>query len=94
MKTQCLFLLILFLVGFKDAEEEQKDHDFDSKISSATFLKIMEYGIRTFMNFLKTDKEKPCQILADYFKRNRRGMVDSTLLRLMKRVNQKVCYKF
>ncbi|XP_012574739.1 uncharacterized protein [Cicer arietinum] len=70
-------------------EDGQKDSDFDTKISSASFLKIMEGGIRTFMNFLKTDKKKSCQILKYYFKRNRRGMVDPTLLNLMKKVNQK-----
>ncbi|XP_061344932.1 uncharacterized protein LOC133290826 [Gastrolobium bilobum] len=73
----------------KESEEGQKDGDFHRNISSASFLKIMEDGIRTFMNFLKTDKEKPCQILAAYFRRNQRGTVDPTLLQLMKKVNQK-----
>jgi hypothetical protein len=50
----------------------------------------MEDGIRTFMNFLKADKEKPCQIISAFFKRKRRGSVDPTLLHLMKKVNQKV----
>jgi hypothetical protein len=70
------------------------ESDFHNKISSASFLKIMEGGIRTFMKFLKTDKEKSCHILAYYFRRNKRGMVDPTLLKLMKKVNQKACCKF
>lgn len=51
---------------------------------------IMEDGIRTYMNFLKADKEKPCQIVASFFKRKKRASVDPTLLQLMKKVNQKV----
>lgn len=70
------------------------ESDYHSKISSAAFLKIMEGGINTFMNFLKADKEKSCEILTHYFRRNKRGMVDPTLLKLMKKVNQKVCSKF
>lgn len=60
-------------------------------ISSASFLKIMEGGINTFMNFLKADKEKSCEILTQYFRRSKRSMVDPTLLKLMKKVNQKAC---
>ncbi|KOM57759.1 hypothetical protein LR48_Vigan11g079200 [Vigna angularis] len=71
-------------------EEDQKDGGFQCKISSASFLKIMEDGIKTFMNFLKNDKEKPCQILAAYFRRNQRGTVDPTLLGLMKKKRVKV----
>ncbi|CAN6714316.1 unnamed protein product [Malus baccata var. baccata] len=70
-------------------DDHQKDEGFGSKISSAAFLMIMEDGIRTFMDFLKTDKEKPCQKLASMFKRKRKGSVDPTLLHLMKKVNQK-----
>jgi hypothetical protein len=51
---------------------------------------IMEDGIRTFMNFLKADKEKPCQKISAFFRRGRRGSVDPTLLQLMKKVNKKV----
>ncbi|XP_027343229.1 uncharacterized protein LOC113855796 [Abrus precatorius] len=80
---------LLLVPEYQDLEEDQKDGGFQCKISSTSFLKIMEDGIRTFMNFLKTDKEKPCQILAAYIRRNLRGTVDPTLLRLMKKVNQK-----
>ncbi|KAG5014733.1 hypothetical protein JHK85_020869 [Glycine max] len=80
---------LLLVPEYQDLEEDQKDGGFQCKISSASFLKIMEDGIKTFMNFLKNDKEKPCQILAAYFRRKQRGTVDPTLLRLMKKVNQK-----
>ncbi|RDY11110.1 hypothetical protein CR513_04279, partial [Mucuna pruriens] len=81
---------LLLVPEYQDLEEDQKDGGFQCKISSASFLKIMEDGIRTFMNFLKNDKEKPCQILATYFRRNQRGTVDPTLLRLMKKKRVKV----
>lgn len=44
------------------------------------------------MNFLKADKEKPCQIVASFFKRKKRPSVDPTLLQLIKKVNQKVSH--
>ncbi|KAI5382908.1 uncharacterized protein LOC127105798 isoform X2 [Lathyrus oleraceus] len=80
---------LLLVPEYHDSEENQMESDYHSKISSASFLKIMEGGINTFMNFLKADKEKSCEILTHYFRRNRRGMVDPTLLKLMKKVNQK-----
>ncbi|XP_054798100.1 uncharacterized protein LOC129303070 [Prosopis cineraria] len=80
---------LLLVPEYRDSEDDQRESDYQSRISSTSFLMIMEDGIRTFMNFLKADKEKPCQILAAYFKRNRRNSVDPTLLRLMKKVNQK-----
>lgn len=84
-----MFHLCLCCV-FKDSEDDQKEDGFGSRISSEDFLLILEDGIRTFMNFLKADKEKPCQVISAFFRRNRRGSVDPTLLHLMKKVNQKV----
>ncbi|XP_020212210.1 uncharacterized protein LOC109796811 isoform X2 [Cajanus cajan] len=81
---------LLLVPEYRESDDDQKeDNGIHSKISSASFLMIMEDGIRTFMSFLKADKEKPCQILAAYFRRNRRHLVDPTLLRLIKKVNQK-----
>ncbi|KAE9586051.1 hypothetical protein Lal_00010038 [Lupinus albus] len=80
---------LLLVPEYRESDDDQKEDGFHSKISSPSFLMIMEDGIRTFMSFLKADKEKPCQLLASYFRRNRRGLVDPTLLRLMKKVKQK-----
>nr|GMD37983.1 uncharacterized protein LOC109159598 isoform X1 [Ipomoea batatas] len=49
----------------------------------------MEEAIRTFMNFLKADKESHCQIIASFFKKNTRGSADPTLLLLLKRENKR-----
>lgn len=85
------FLNFFYFFLFQDSEDDQKDDaNFGSRISSAAFLMIMEDGIRTFMNFLKADKEKTCQILMAFFRRNRRDSVDPLLLQLMKKVNKKV----
>ncbi|KAL6512979.1 hypothetical protein OROHE_019769 [Orobanche hederae] len=51
-------------------DDREKEEGFGSRISSA--LMIMEDGIRTFMDFLKADKEKPCQKISAMFKRKRR----------------------
>ena len=78
-------------MNFEDSEEEEKEGGgYGSRISSPSFLMIMEDGIRTYMNFLKADKERPCEIVASFFKRKKRAAVDPTLLQLMKKVNQKV----
>lgn len=73
-----------------DSIDDKKDEGFGSRILSDAFLMIMEDCIRTFMNFLKADKEKPCQILTSLFKRKRRGSVDPTFLHLVKKINHKV----
>lgn len=84
------------MFGYVDYEEEEEKEDeneegFRSRISSASFLMIMEECIRTFMNFLQADKEKPCQkIIKAFFGRSKRGPVDPTLVHLMKKVNTKV----
>ncbi|KAI9381051.1 hypothetical protein POPTR_015G046900v4 [Populus trichocarpa] len=81
---------LLLVPEYRDSEDDQKgDAKFGSRISSAAFLMIMEDGIRTFMDFLEDDKEKTCQILKAFFRRNRRGSVDPVLLQLMKKVNKK-----
>ncbi|XP_050203509.1 uncharacterized protein LOC126653618 [Mercurialis annua] len=80
---------LLLVPEYRDSEDDQKEEGFGSKISSPAFLMIMEEGIQTFMEFLKADKQKPCQILTSFFKRNRRGSVDPTLLQLIKKVNKK-----
>ncbi|XP_059642783.1 uncharacterized protein LOC132284675 [Cornus florida] len=80
---------LLQVPEYRDSVDEQKE-GFHSRISSASFLLIMEEAIRTFMNFLKADRENHCQILlAAFFKRNRRGSVDPALLLLLKKVNNK-----
>ncbi|KAL0801760.1 hypothetical protein Bca101_056936 [Brassica carinata] len=74
----------------EEEEKEEEEEGFKSRITSAAFLMIMEECIRTFMNFLKADKEKPCQkIIKAFFGRNKRGSVDPTLVHLMKKVNTK-----
>ncbi|XP_040996446.1 uncharacterized protein LOC121242604 [Juglans microcarpa x Juglans regia] len=80
---------LLLVPEYRDSEENKMQHGFGSRISSRAFLMIMEDGIRTFMNFLKADKKKPCQIISAFFSRNRRGSVDPTLLHLIKKVNKK-----
>eukprot|EP00257_Ricinus_communis_P022839 XP_015582687.1 uncharacterized protein LOC8271822 [Ricinus communis] len=80
---------LLLVPEYRDSEDDPNEEGFGSKISSAAFLMIMEEGIQTFMNFLKADKQKPCQILSSFFRRNMRGSVDPALLQLMKKVNKK-----
>ncbi|KAM7280427.1 hypothetical protein ACFE04_007561 [Oxalis oulophora] len=83
---------LLLVPEYRDYEDDQKDDDdgFGSRISSASFLMIMEDCIRTFMNFLKADKEKPYQILKSYLcGKKKRGSVDPSLLNVLSKVNKK-----
>ncbi|XLR66219.1 hypothetical protein S83_016891 [Arachis hypogaea] len=80
---------LLLVPEYRESDDDEKEDGLDTRISSASFLVIMEDGIKTFMSFLKADKERPCQILASYFRRNKRALVDPTLLRLIKKVNHK-----
>ncbi|KAK2984968.1 hypothetical protein RJ640_003702 [Escallonia rubra] len=80
---------LLQVPEYRDSADEKKEEDCSSRISSESFLLIMEEAIRTFMNFLKADIANHCQILTSFFRRNRRGLVDPTVLLLLKKVNKK-----
>ncbi|KAK4735925.1 hypothetical protein R3W88_010186 [Solanum pinnatisectum] len=71
-------------------DEEKGQEELWSRVSSDSFLGIMEEAIRTFMRFLKADKENPCQLLMTaFFRRNKSASTDPTLLLLLKKVNKK-----
>ncbi|XP_016456095.1 uncharacterized protein LOC107780088 [Nicotiana tabacum] len=81
---------LLQVPEYRDSDEEKGQENFCSRISSNSFLRIMEEAIRTFMNFLKADKKNRCQVLvAALFRKNKRGSADPTLLLLLKKVNKK-----
>ncbi|KAF9625576.1 hypothetical protein IFM89_024349 [Coptis chinensis] len=80
---------LLQVPEFIGSEDGYKNANPNTTISSNEFLRIMEDGIRTFMNFIKADREKHCQILKNLFKRNRRSRVDPILLHFMKKTNKK-----
>lgn len=81
----------LFIETDSEDPAEKKDERISSRISSDSFVSIIEEAITTFMDFLKADKENRCQIIAAFFRRrNRRASVDPTLLLLLKKVNKKV----
>ncbi|CAL5442238.1 unnamed protein product [Camellia sinensis] len=88
-KMRSLAPKLLQVPEYRDSNDEEKEEGLGTRISSDSFLQIMEEAIRTFMNFLKADKETHCQILAAFFKRNRRGSADPTRLLLLKKLNKK-----
>ncbi|KAI7985444.1 hypothetical protein LOK49_LG14G00220 [Camellia lanceoleosa] len=88
-KMRSLAPKLLQVPEYRDSNDEEKEEGLGTRISSDSFLQIMEEAIGTFMNFLKADKETHCQILAAFFKRNRRGSADPTRLRLLKKLNKK-----
>ncbi|XP_010916376.2 uncharacterized protein [Elaeis guineensis] len=77
---------LLQVPEFKDSD--QADEGKEDMISSTEFLIILEHAIRTFMNFLKADKESCCQMLRSLIK-NQLSSVDPTLLHLLKKANKK-----
>ncbi|PIA63601.1 hypothetical protein AQUCO_00201150v1, partial [Aquilegia coerulea] len=80
---------LLQVPEFIDSEDDQNEAGPNTLTSSMEFLGIMEDGIKTFMNFIKADKESRCQKFTDLFKRNRRIRVDPILLHFMKKTNTK-----
>ncbi|CAA2976831.1 DUF1666 domain-containing [Olea europaea subsp. europaea] len=80
---------LLQVPEYRDYLEEKREEGVSSRISSNSFLEVMEEAIRTFMNFLKADRENHCQIFAALLRRNLRGSVDATLVLLQKKVNKK-----
>ncbi|XP_071703198.1 uncharacterized protein [Rutidosis leptorrhynchoides] len=81
---------LLQVPEYRDSDEEKKDEYLGSRISSESFLVIMEEAIKTFMNFLKADKENHFQIFTHLFRtKNSRTSVDPTVLLLLKKVNHK-----
>lgn len=87
--------MLLLVPEYCEDSSEQYEHIEEgfagSRISSASFLKILEDGIRTFMNFLKADRENCCKVLIQSFfnKKRSSSSVDPTLISLYKKVNKK-----
>nr|GMD00060.1 uncharacterized protein LOC109184089 isoform X2 [Ipomoea batatas] len=79
---------LLQVPEYRDSDEKGEE-GAGSRVPSESFLRIMEEGMTTFMNFLKADKENHCRIIASFFRKNRRGSADPTLLLLLKKVNKK-----
>ncbi|KAJ8536012.1 hypothetical protein K7X08_034413 [Anisodus acutangulus] len=89
-RMRCLAPKLLQVPEYRDSDEEKGQESLCSRISSDSFLRIMEEAIKTFMYFLKADKENRCQVLmTTFFRRNKRGSADPTLLLLLKKVNKK-----
>ncbi|KAK6925256.1 Protein of unknown function DUF1666 [Dillenia turbinata] len=80
---------LLQVPEYRDTEDDPKDKEYGSRISSNLFLLILEDCIHTFMNFLKADREKRCQIFKRFFKKKHRSSVDQTLLLFVKKANTK-----
>ncbi|CAH9147139.1 unnamed protein product [Cuscuta epithymum] len=83
---------LLQVPEYRDSDEEKREEGFCSRIPSDSFLQIMEESIRTFMNFLKADKEGHyCQMIASFFKKSksRPGSADPLLLLNLQKVNKK-----
>ncbi|XP_077221442.1 DNA ligase (DUF1666) isoform X2 [Tasmannia lanceolata] len=77
---------LLQVPEFREADRGKEDDS--TKISSAKFLKVLEDAIRTFMNFLKADKENHWQIFRTLLKKNQ-SSVNPALLHLIKKANIK-----
>ncbi|XP_057480884.1 uncharacterized protein LOC130767856 isoform X2 [Actinidia eriantha] len=78
---------LLQVPEYRDSNHEEEER-LGSRIASDSFLLIMEESIRTFMNFLKADRESHSQILASFFRKNRRDSVDPTRLLFLKKLNK------
>ncbi|KAI3922400.1 hypothetical protein MKX01_006089 [Papaver californicum] len=80
---------LLQVPEFREENVDKKADFINMTVSSIKFARVMEDAIRTFMKFLKEDKEKPCDIFKAFFKRNNRQTVDPTYLHLMRKSNKR-----
>ncbi|KAI3938316.1 hypothetical protein MKW98_015215 [Papaver atlanticum] len=80
---------LLQVPEFREEDNNKKAGFANMTVSSIKFSRVMEDAIRTFMKFLKEDKEKPCDIFKAFFKRNTRQTVDPTYLHLMRKSNKR-----
>uniref|UniRef100_A0A1D1XNH7 Laminin subunit beta-1 n=1 Tax=Anthurium amnicola TaxID=1678845 RepID=A0A1D1XNH7_9ARAE len=79
---------LLQVPEFHDSADKTDKECSEWRISSAEFLRILEDVIRTFMNFLRADKENHWQMLRALVKK-KASSVDPTLLHLLRKVNEK-----
>ncbi|XP_020087946.1 uncharacterized protein LOC109709956 isoform X2 [Ananas comosus] len=75
---------LLLVPEFREMDEEGKE----GTVSYAEFLTILEGAIRTFMDFLKADKQNHCEKLKAFI-RKKSSSIDRTLLNLLKKTNKK-----
>ncbi|PWA42562.1 hypothetical protein CTI12_AA543480 [Artemisia annua] len=82
---------LLQVPEYRDSDDEKKDEYLGSRISSESFLVIMDESIKTFMNFLRADKESHFhKFTAHFFPiKNPRTSVDPTHILLLKKINHK-----
>ncbi|KAI3986963.1 hypothetical protein MKX01_039898 [Papaver californicum] len=80
---------LLQVPEFREENVDKKAGFINMTVSSIKFARVMEDAIRTFMKFLKEDKEKPCDIFKAFFKRHSRQTVDPTYLHLMRKSNKR-----
>ncbi|XP_042431587.1 uncharacterized protein LOC122017933 isoform X1 [Zingiber officinale] len=71
---------------FRDPEADELGKE--EMVSPAELLAILEDSIRTFMIFLKADKETPCQMLKALI-RKKTSSVDPNRLHFLKKANKK-----
>ncbi|KAJ3694417.1 hypothetical protein LUZ60_009897 [Juncus effusus] len=74
---------LLLVPEFKEMEEGK-----EGEISAIEFLLILQDIIRTFMNFLKTDKQTACQKFKSLIKK-KSGSVDYSHIQFLKKTNHK-----
>ncbi|XP_068638652.1 uncharacterized protein [Aristolochia californica] len=79
---------LLQVPEFHGSEGDQHKEGIETKVPSAEFLLILEDAIRTFMNFVRADKESYYRKIGSFFKK-KQGSVDPTLLHLIKNANKR-----
>ncbi|RAL49140.1 hypothetical protein DM860_017170 [Cuscuta australis] len=87
---------LLQVPQYRDSEEEEKrEEGLCWRIPSDSFIQIMEESIRTFMDFMRADKDSHCgkkKILSSFFKKSTPPscpLDPILLLRLHKDINKK-----
>ncbi|XP_074564169.1 uncharacterized protein LOC141820699 [Curcuma longa] len=85
-RTRIFSPKLLQVPEFRDTEADELGKE--EMVSSEEFLRILEDAIRTFMIFLKADKETPCQMLKALIIKRKTSSADPNHLHFLKKTNK------
>ncbi|XP_074276774.1 uncharacterized protein LOC141600435 [Silene latifolia] len=83
-RIRCSAPNLLQVPEYHDYEGEDMEEALSARVTSASFLSILQDSIRTFMKFLKADRKTHCEVVTGLFKRRQKRSVDPAVLHVVK----------
>lgn len=86
-----ILLLIFFLSIFCLIKYAEMDDEKEARISAIEFLLILQDVIRTFLNFINTDRQTRCEKFR-YMIKKKSAAADQTMVNFLKKINHKASH--